>query len=69
MAAPKVWPGESSEAHPEVFTKIPVQTNPGVSLPGQFTNEHLNQFFDKVGALSAGRSSHAGRSSKVQSCW
>ncbi len=48
MAAPKVWPGESSEAHPDVFTKIPAQINPDVRLPGQFTNEQLNQFFDKV---------------------
>jgi len=41
----KVWPGDSDEEHPEVFTKIPPQ--PKTKKPGQLTKEQLEQFFNE----------------------
>ena len=40
------WPGETSEAHPEVFTTIPPQ--PENLKPGQFTEAQIKQYFEKV---------------------
>lgn len=42
----KVWPGESGEAYPDVFTKIPPQ--PTEKKPGQLSEDQIIQFFDKV---------------------
>ena len=40
------WPGETSEAHPEVFTTIPPQ--PENLKPGQFTEAQIKQYFEQV---------------------
>lgn len=37
------WLGQSDQAYPEVFTKIPPQ--PAVQKPGQLTQEQVEQFF------------------------
>ena len=42
----KRWPGESDEAHPEIFKSIPPQ--PEILKPGQVTKEKVEQFFDEV---------------------
>ena len=44
-AEDKVWPGDSDEAYPTVFTKIPTQ--PKKWKPGQLTQEQLEQFFNQ----------------------
>ena len=46
MEEAKKWPGQTSEAHPEVFTTIPPQ--PKELKPGQFTPEQVKQYFEKV---------------------
>lgn len=42
----KKWPGQTNEAHPEVFTTIPPQ--PEQLKPGQFTPGQIKQFFEQV---------------------
>ncbi len=46
----KRWPGETDEAFPEAFVKIPQQ--PKEKKPGQLTDEQIKQFFDEVGTYS-----------------
>jgi len=39
-------PGQTNEAHPELFTNIPPQ--PEVLKQGQISEEKVKQFFDQV---------------------
>ena len=43
----KRYPGESDEAHPDVFNKIPLN-QPSDKKPGQLTPEQLKLFFTQV---------------------
>lgn len=45
MSEQKRWPGETDEAHPEIFNTIPPQ--PKVLKPGQLPEEKVKQFFDQ----------------------
>ncbi len=46
MSDQKKWPGETDEAHPEIFNIPPPQ--PETRKPGQFTPEQVKQFFQEV---------------------
>lgn len=45
MTEQKRWPGETDEAHPEIFNTIPPQ--PKVLKPGQLPEEKIKQFFEQ----------------------
>jgi len=43
---PRRWPGDSEEAHPEIFNTMPAQ--PQTPKAGQISADKARQFFDEV---------------------